>query len=85
MTVAKLRTTVFGWPFQEYIATNAAGPGMGRRGILACAREAARCNVLTFQEHADEVLVGHDMMENAGDEGGPPIMAPVALVTKHNF
>ena len=42
-------------------------------------------NVLIFQEHADEALVGNDMMENTGDESDPPIMVPIALVNNHHF
>ena len=35
-------------------------------------------DVLSFQEHADEALVGAGMMENAGNGADPPIMAPIA-------
>ena len=46
----------------------------------------AHCvNVLILQEHADEALVGEDMMENTGEETDPPIMAPVVLVNNHHF
>ena len=41
----------------------------------------AHCvNVLILQEHADEALVGEDMMENTGGETDPPIMVPIVVV-----
>ena len=36
MTMAKLCSTVSGWSFEED-KENVDGPGMGRRGIIACA------------------------------------------------
>ena len=85
MTVAKLSRTMSGWSFEEYIAQMRQDREWVNAACLHALGRAHGVNVLIVQEHADAALVGEDMMENAGDEGGPPIMAPVALVTKHNF
>ncbi len=42
-------------------------------------------NVLIFQEHSDETLVGEDLMESTGDGHAAPLVVSIALVNDHHF
>ena len=85
MAVAKLCRTVSGWSFEECIAQVRQDRESVNAAFVHELGRAHGVNVLIFQEHADEALVGEDMMENAGDETDHPIMVPIALVKNRPF
>ena len=85
MTVAKLCSTVSGWSFQEYVAKMRQDKEWVDTAFLHALGRAHGANVLIFQAHSDEALVGEDMMEDPGDESDAPMMVPIALVNDHHF
>ena len=85
MTVAKLCSTVSGWSFQEYVAKMRQDRQWVDTAFLHALGRAHGANVLIFQSHADEALVGEDLMEDPGEERDAPIMVPIALVNDHHF
>ena len=85
MTVAKLCTTVSGLPFREYMAKMQGNGEWVDTAFLNALGRAHGVNVMIFQEHSDEALVGEDMMESTSDESEPAIMVPIALANDHHF
>ena len=86
MTVAKLCSTVSGWPCEEFKDKRMRkDQEWVDTAFLHALGRAHGDNVLIAQEHADEALVGKDIMEKTGEESDPPIMAPIAVVNNHHF
>ena len=85
MTVSKLCSRVSGWSFQEYLAKMRRDREWVDTAFLHALGRAYGVNVLIFQAHTDETLVGEDLAENAGHEHHTPIAVPVALVNDQHF
>ena len=83
MTVAKLCCTVSGWSFQEYLAKMRQDREWADLAFLHALGRAHGVNVVIFQAHMDETLVGEDLQESAEHEDR--IAVPVALVNDHHF
>ena len=84
MTVAKLCCTVSGWPFQEYPAKMRQDQEWVDTRFLHALRRAHSVNVVIFQAHMDETLVGKDWAESVEREDRAHIAVPVALVNDHH-
>ena len=85
MTVAKLCSTVSVLPLEEYKEHLRKGREGVDAALLRGLGRAHGVNVLTCQQHADEALLGEDMMENASDGTDLPKMVPIALVDNRHF
>ena len=85
LTVAKLCSAVSGLSFQEYVAKVQQDGEWVDTAFLHALGRAHGVNVLIFQAHTDEALVGEDMMEDPGNESDRPIMVPIAVVNDHHF
>ena len=83
MTVAKLCCTVSGWSFQEYLAKMRQDREWADLAFLHALGRAHGVNVVIFQAHMDETLVGEDLQDSAEHEDR--IAVPVALVNDHHF
>ena len=83
MTVAKLCCTVSGWSFQEYLAKMRQDREWADLAFLHALGRAHGVNVVIFQAHMDETLVGECLQDSA--EHDDPIAVPVALVNDHHF
>ena len=60
MTVSKLCSTVSGWSFQEYLAKMRRDREWVDTAFLHALGRAFGVNVLIFQAHTDETMVGED-------------------------
>ena len=85
MTVSRLCSTVSGWSFQEYLAKMRRDREWVDTAFLHALGRAFGVNVLIFQAHTDETMVGEDLAENAGHEHHTSIAVPVALVNDRHF
>ena len=85
MTVAKLCCTVSGWSFQEYLAKMRQDREWADTAFLHALGRAHGVNVVIFQAHTDETLVGEDLADSAQHEDRATISVPVALVNDHHF
>ena len=85
MTVAKLCCTVSGWSFQEYVAKMRQDRCWVDTAFLHALGRAHGVNVVIFQAHTDETLVGEDLAESVEHEDRVHIAVPVALVNDHHF
>ena len=83
MTVAKLCCTVSGWSFQEYLAKMRQDGEWADLAFLHALGRAHGVNVVIFQAHMDETLVGEDLQDSV--EHKDCIAVPVALVNDHHF
>ena len=83
MTVAKLCCTVSGWSFQEYLAKMRQDREWADLAFLHALGRAHGVNVVIFQAHMDETLVGEDLQDSV--EHADRIAVPVALVNDHYF
>ena len=83
MTVAKLCRTVSGCDFTEYLQQKRQDRAWVDTAFLHALARAHGANVMIFQAHTDEALVGEDMMESSGHAHDSPIMVPIALVNDH--
>ena len=83
MTVAKLCCTVSGWSFQEYLAKMRQDREWADLAFLHALGRAHGVNVVIFQAHMDETLVGECWQDSAAHDD--PIAVPVALVNDHHF
>eukprot|EP00974_Lingulodinium_polyedra_P089653 8693143-Lingulodinium_polyedra.AAC.1 len=86
MTVAKLCTTVSGWYVQSYLAQVRQNHEWADTAFVHALGRAYGVDVLIFQEHADEALVGEDVMEDdSGLDKRAAIMVPIAWVNDYHF
>ena len=83
MTVAKLCCTVSGWSFQEYLAKMRQDREWADLAFVHALGRAHGVNVVIFQAHMDETLVGEDLQDSVEHEDR--IAVPVALVNDHHF
>ena len=83
MTVAKLCCTVSGLSFHEYLAKMRQDREWVDTAFLHALGRAYGVNVVIFQAHMDEALVGEDLQDSAEHEDC--IAVPVALVNDHHF
>ena len=83
MTVAKLCCTVSGLSFHEYLAKMRQDREWVDTAFLHALGRAYGVNVVIFQAHMDEALVGEDLQDSAEHEDC--IAVPVALVNDYHF
>ena len=83
MTVSNLCCRVSGWTFQEYLAKMRQDGEWADLAFLHALGRAHGVNVVIFQAHMDETLVGEDLQDSAEHEDR--IAVPVALVNDHHF
>ena len=85
MTVSKLCSIVSGWSFPEYLAKMRKDQEWVDTAFLHALGRAHGVNVVIFQAHTDETLVGEGLADVAEHGAGAGIAVPVALVNDHHF